>query len=60
MTLASSETIKKRLAARNTKSYSKPKDYLKNNISAPRKLKHNAGDGGEYARTYMSDYAVSY
>ena len=60
MKLASSETIKKRLAKRNTKSYNLPKGYLKENISAPRRLKHNAGDGGDYARTYMSDYGVSY
>ena len=60
MKLASLKTIKKRLASRNIKSYSQPKDYLKNNISAPKRLKHNAGNGGEYARSYMSDYAISY
>ncbi len=48
MKLAPSETIKKRLAARNTKTYNPPKNYGKNNVRIPRQLKHNAGDGGDY------------
>ncbi len=58
MKLASSETIKERLAKKNLK-YS---GFLRTSSKAraPRRLKHNGGGGGDYARTYMSDYAVSH
>jgi hypothetical protein len=59
MELASLDEIRQRLKKRVVKPYKQPKDYLKNTVRMPRKLKHNAGDGGEFARTYMSDYATS-
>lgn len=60
MKLASAETIKKRLAEKNLKYSGFSRSSLKVRARAPKRLKHNGGDGGDYARTYMSDYAVSY
>ena len=60
MKLASAETIQKRFAKKNLKYSGVTKSSLKGRATAPKKLKHNGGDGGDYMRTYMSDYAVTY
>ena len=60
MKLADLKTIKERLAKKNYGSYEPPKNYRKTSVRAPRRLKHNGGDGGDYAQSYMSDYAISY
>ena len=36
------------------------KKYKPKEVKCPVNLKHNGGDGGEYVRNYMSDYALAY
>ncbi len=60
MKLADLKTIKERLAKKSYGSYEPPKNYRKTSARAPRRLKHNGGDGGDYKKSYMSDYAISY
>ena len=55
MRLVSSKTIKDRLAEKNNKYSGFSRASLNVRPRLPKRLKHNGGDGGDYARTNMSE-----
>ncbi len=54
------EKIKERLRNKKLDDSVFSKKVPKPKAKAPRWLKHNGGDGGDYGRTYMRDYATPY
>lgn len=61
MKLVSPEKFRRRLEKRNLEVDDTYKRLFKpKKPRLPRRLKHNAGDGGDYAKTYMSDYGKMY